>query len=35
MRIFRRFNWWYVYYGLGAIGVIIILTYVQKGPLPW
>lgn len=31
----RRFNWWYRYYGAGAVGVIIILTYATKGNLPW
>jgi hypothetical protein len=31
----RRFNWWYLYYGLAAIGLIIVLKYVQTGELPW
>lgn len=36
MRFFqRRINWWYLYYGLGTVGLIVILTYIQKGPLPW
>lgn len=31
----RRFNWWYLYYGAGAIGIIVIMTYATKGELPW
>lgn len=30
MRMNRRFNRWYLYYGIAAIGLIVVLTWAAE-----